>query len=100
VRRRDLRKVRWLLSDMNVAPSYTLDALESMVTHREVNVRGILATLKLTEWRLAQQVGDYLARVRSWGFNIVRARQLRHNRQEVCFAALQKPFIRKPYRRP
>ncbi len=95
VRRRDFRKVRWLMADMNVAPGYTLDAVESIVTHPEVNVRGMLLTLKLFEWRLADELPAWIDRVRSWGFNVVRARQLQHNRQEVCVAALQKPFVRK-----
>ncbi len=96
VRRREFRKVRWLVADMNVAPQYTLDAVEAIVTHPLVSVRGMLLTLKLFEWRLADQVPEYLQRVRSWGYNIVRARQLQHNRQEICVAALQKPFVRKP----
>lgn len=99
VRRREFRKIRWLLSDMNVAPNYTLDALETIVTHPEVNVRGILATLKLPDWQLADRVPDYLDRVRSWGFNVVQARQLLHNRQEICFAGLMRPFVRKAVRR-
>ena len=96
VPRRAFRKVRWLTADMNVAPNYTLDAVESIVTHAEVNIRGMLLTLKLPQWQLAAEVPDYLARIRSWGFNLVRARQLSHNRREICVAALQKPFRRKP----
>lgn len=99
VRRREFRKVRWLMADMNVAPQYTLDVVESIVAHPEVNVRGMLLTLKLLEWRVADELADYLDRVRSWGYNLVRARQLQHNRQEVCLAALQKPFVRKALRR-
>jgi 23S rRNA (cytidine2498-2'-O)-methyltransferase len=95
VRRRDLRKVRWLTADMNVAPNYTLDAVESIVTHPEISVRGMLLTLKLIEWELAEQLPDYLRRIRRWGYNLIRARQLFYNRQEVCVAALQRPFVRK-----
>jgi 23S rRNA (cytidine2498-2'-O)-methyltransferase len=98
VRRREYRKVRWLTADMNVAPSYTLDAIEAIVTHSEVNVRGLLLTLKLPEWQLAAEVPGYLERIRSWGFNIVRARQLQYDRREICVAALQKPFHRKPFK--
>ncbi len=94
-RRREFRKVRWLTADMNVAPGYTLEAVEAIVTHPMVNVRGLLMTLKLFEWELADQVPEYLDRVRSWGYNRVQARQLGHNRQEVCVAALQKPFVKK-----
>ena len=45
---------------------------------------------------LASEVPAYIERIRSWGFNLVRARQLAHNRLEICVAALQKPFKRKP----
>lgn len=96
VRRREFHKTRWLTADMNVAPQYTLAAVEAIVTHSEVNVRGMLLTLKLFEWELADHVAEYLQRVRSWGYNLVRARQLVHNRQEICVAALQQPFRRKP----
>ena len=95
VRRRQFRKIRWLAADMNVDPNFTLDTVEQIVTYPEVNVRGMLITLKPLDWNLAEQVPGYLDRVRSWGFNLVRARQLYHNRQEVCVAALKKPFVRK-----
>ena len=96
VPRRAFRKIRWLTADMNVAPNYTLDAVEAIIRHAEVNIRGLLLTLKLPEWKLAGEVPSYLARIRSWGYNLVRARQLAYNRQEICVAALQKPFRRKP----
>jgi 23S rRNA (cytidine2498-2'-O)-methyltransferase len=95
VRRRDFRKIRWLMADMNVAPTYTLDAIEAIVSHDEVSVRGMLLTLKLIEWEMADHLPEYLERIRGWGFNIIRARQLQYNRRELCVAALQKPFLRK-----
>ncbi|MEN6458479.1 MAG: SAM-dependent methyltransferase [Thermoguttaceae bacterium] len=97
VRRREFRKIRWLTADMNVAPNYTLDAVEAIVTHPEVSIRGLLLTLKLPHWELSEQVPEYLDRIRGWGFNTVHARQLQYNRQEICVAALQKPFRRKPF---
>jgi 23S rRNA (cytidine2498-2'-O)-methyltransferase len=96
VKRRDFQKIRWLTADMNVAPEYTLDAVEAIVTHPRANVRGLLLTLKLPEWTLAAHVPEYVARVRSWGYNQVHARQLQYDRREICVAALQKPFRRKP----
>ena len=80
---------------MNVAPQYTLDAVEALVTHAEVNIRGMLLTLKLPQWKLAAGLPDWLDRIRGWGYNIVRAGQLQYNRRELCVAALQKPFYRK-----
>ncbi len=93
--KREFQKVRWLASDMNVAPKYTLDAIEDIVTNQRVSIRGLILTLKLIEWDLAWDIPEYLDRIRSWGFNVIKARQLQHNRQEICVAALQKPFLRK-----
>ena len=89
VPRRAFRKVRWLTADMNVAPAFTLDAVEAIVCHAEVNIRGMLLTLKLHEWKLAAEVPAYLDRIRGWGCNLVQARQLAHNRHEICVAALE-----------
>lgn len=96
--RRAFRKVRWLTADINAAPNYTLDAVESIVTYPQVNVRGMILTLKLTEWRLAEKIPEYLERIRSWGYNDVNARHLWNNKQEICVAALMRPFRRKPGR--
>jgi 23S rRNA (cytidine2498-2'-O)-methyltransferase len=90
VRRSEFRDVRWLFADMNVAPQYTLDAVESIATSRQVALRGLLITLKLLDWGLADQVPDYVARIRSWDFPYVRARQLQFNRQEICVVGLRR----------
>jgi 23S rRNA (cytidine2498-2'-O)-methyltransferase len=87
VRRREFRKVRWLTADMNVAPRYTLDTVEAIVTHREVHIEGLLLTLKLMDGAPALAVPEYLERVRSWGYSQVAARQLHHNRHDFCLAA-------------
>lgn len=87
VRRREFRKTRWLLADLNVAPQYTLDTVEAIATHPEVRLHGLLLTLKLLDWRLADELPAYLERIRAWGFPAVRARQLQTGRQEVCVAA-------------
>jgi hypothetical protein len=75
------------MADSNVAPKHTLDTVEHIVTHRQVQIRGMLLTLKLPEWKLADSIPGYLARIRGWGYEPVRARQLAHNRQEICVAA-------------
>ena len=93
------RLVRMTLSMDSILPggsSWQRDTVEPIVGHPEVNIRGMLLTLKLPHWQLAAQVPAYIARIRSWGFNLVRARKLAHNRREICTAALQKPFRRKP----
>ena len=78
--------MRWLTADLNVAPTYTLDTVEAIVTHADVSVQGMILTLKLLEWSLATEIPAYLDRIHSWGFGRVAARQLHHNRQEICVA--------------
>ena len=81
--------MRWLMADSNVAPTHTLDSVEAIVTHSDVHIRGMLLTLKLTNWELAEELQTHIARIRQWGFQHLRARQLVHNRQEICVAAMR-----------
>lgn len=94
LKRKLFRKSRWFLTDMNVAPKFTLDALEEIVTREDVAARGLLFTLKFFDWKLADNIPEYMARIKSWGFNHVKARQLQYNRQEIMVAALKKPFYK------
>lgn len=86
------RKSRWFIADMNVAPRYTLDAFEEIVMRPDINARGLLFTLKFFDWKFAGNITEYIYRIKSWGFNKVKARQLCFNRQEIMIAALKKPF--------
>jgi 23S rRNA (cytidine2498-2'-O)-methyltransferase len=78
---------RWLLSDANVAPTYTLDTVEPIVTAAGARVEGLLLTLKLTDPKHAAALPAFEERVRAWGYRRVHTRQLAFNRQEVCLAA-------------
>jgi 23S rRNA (cytidine2498-2'-O)-methyltransferase len=95
LKRREFRDIQWLFADSNVAPQHTLDSVEAIVTHRQVHVRGMLLTLKLSDWALAEQIDAYLERIRGWGFRSVRARQLAFNRREICVCALRRPSMRR-----
>jgi 23S rRNA (cytidine2498-2'-O)-methyltransferase len=85
---------RWLMSDANVAPNYTLDTVEAIVTHPVVRIEGLVLTLKLTDAAFAAQLPAYHKRIRSWGYARVRARQLAFNRQEVCVVATERKLVR------
>jgi 23S rRNA (cytidine2498-2'-O)-methyltransferase len=87
VKRKLFRPFRILVCDANVAPNYTLDTVESIVTYPTNRFRSLLLTLKLSSWQAALDIPEHLARVRSWGFDRVEARQLAHNRREYCLAA-------------
>lgn len=89
LRRSEYASFRWLMIDTNVAPNHTLDTVENIVTNRRVSIQGMIITLKLTNWKLANDIPNFLDRVRSWGYRYVRARQLVHNHQEFCLAAMK-----------
>ena len=95
VRRSEFLGVRWLTADMNLAPNYTLDAVEAIVTHPGVAIRGLVLTLKLAEWELAQHLPEFAARVHGWGFRDVRIRQLATGGREVCLVALRRRELRR-----
>jgi len=84
---------RWLVSDANVAPTYTLDTVEPIVTAAGARVEGLLLTLKLTDPRHAARLPAFEARVRGWGYRRVHTRQLALNRQEVCLAATDRRLV-------
>ena len=89
VRRIEFSGVKWLTADANVTPNYTLDSVEPIVTHDQVNIRGMLLTLKLANWDLASKLPVYLERIRGWGYQYIRTRQLAFNRREICVAVMK-----------
>jgi 23S rRNA (cytidine2498-2'-O)-methyltransferase len=89
VPKKDLARARWLAADMNVAPTYTLDAVEDVVRNKTGTIRGMILTLKFADWSLAGSIHELVKRVQSWGYKDVRTRQLAFNRQEICMVALR-----------
>ncbi len=77
------------MADTNVAPKHTLDTVEAIVTAPDVHLEGLVLTLKLTDPRLAAELPAFHKRIRGWGYQHVRARQLAFNRQEVCVVATE-----------
>lgn len=87
VRRKTYSKFRWLAADASVAPKYSLDVVEDIVTYKTNHIAGLLLTIKLTNYELADKMDEYLARIRSWGYAHVDVRQLASNRRECCIVA-------------
>lgn len=95
VRRKEFEGVRWLAADMNIAPEATLEEVEAIVQHPGLSIRGMVLTLKLTDWKMAAKLPEFVARVRSWGYREVRTRQLTTGGQEVCLVALKRKALRR-----
>lgn len=87
IKRKMYSKFQWLVADANVAPNYTLDAVEDIVTYKTSRLRGLILTLKLSSYSLAENMPAYVERVHSWGFARVEVRQLASNRRECCLVA-------------
>ncbi|MDR3196406.1 MAG: SAM-dependent methyltransferase [Planctomycetaceae bacterium] len=80
------RNIRWIIADINVAPNYTLDVLEELATRKDIPLCGMLFTLKLFHWSLAEHLPTYIDRLQHWGFKDIRVKQLVFNRQELMVA--------------
>jgi len=91
VKRSVFRDCRWLIMDANVAPKYTLDTVEAIVTAPRARPEGLVLTLKLTDPKLAANLAAFERRMRTWGYAQVRMRQLTFNRQEICAVVTGRP---------
>jgi len=89
VKRSVFRECRWLVMDANVAPNYTLDTLDSLLTQAGVRPEGLVLTLKLTDPGLAGNLPGIAERLRRYGYGNVRMRQLAFNRREICAVATE-----------
>ncbi len=93
VKKRDFKDVKWLFADMSMVPNYTLDTVSEIVSHSSVDVKALILTLKLTDWKLVDDIPGLLTRVRELGFSVVKARQLAFNRREFCLVAVKDKFV-------
>ncbi len=84
VKRGIFRECRWLVMDANVAPNYTLDTLDGVLTQGGARPEGLVLTLKLTDPALVEELPAIAERIRRYGYGRVRMRQLAYNRQEIC----------------
>jgi 23S rRNA (cytidine2498-2'-O)-methyltransferase len=88
-RREDLPDiVHWLLLDMNVAPNITLYQIDRLQARMKSTLLGVLLTIKLNEWKIADEIPDMLEHIRAMGMEEVRATQLATNKQEIFIYGL------------
>lgn len=87
IKRSRLKGAKWLFADLNVAPSYTLDAVGDIVKQPNAAIEGMLLTLKMMSEDLDAELPGIIARVKELGFEAVFVRQLAYNRREVCLMA-------------
>ena len=93
VRRKEFRNTKWLLSDLNADPKFTIETVAEIVNHPLVDVKGIILTLKFSEWKNTASIPDLMNAVKALGFQVVKARQLAFNRREICLVAVKDKFV-------
>ena len=75
--------------DLEAYKGVVTSFLEADIQHEDSNMNVIM-----------EYLSGYLERIRGWGYEVVRARQLLHNRREICVAAMQRAVRRShPYPR-
>ena len=96
VHRDDLpHSVQWLLLDMNVAPGVSLFAVDKLATSMKDSLLGLLLTVKLNQWKFADQIPSMLEHIRSMGMIRAKATQLASNGQEIfIYAVTRKGSVR------
>lgn len=100
VRLREFRGFDWVVSDMNIDPSSTIEALARIVVEAGTRPRGIVATLKLPAWSRAEALPRWLATFRGWGYE-PHVRHLASGGRELCCFATRpsRAVSRRPAKR-
>jgi len=80
-------KVDWIVVDMGVSAPIAVHALSKVVPMYRHSLKGMLITLKLNEWELAERIPDLLEKIRGFGFRQVESACLPAFRQEIGVVA-------------
>jgi 23S rRNA (cytidine2498-2'-O)-methyltransferase len=79
----------WIITDMNIDPKSTMEALGRILTAPGVKPRGVIATLKLPLYSRAVELPGWLESFRAWRYRPILARQLSTSGREVCVVAVR-----------
>jgi 23S rRNA (cytidine2498-2'-O)-methyltransferase len=87
--REDLpESIQWLILDMNVEPNVSLYAVDRLVSRMKDSLLGVLLTVKLNQWKFADEIPYFMSYVKAMGMTKVKATQLAYNRQEIMIYGL------------
>ncbi len=89
VPREDLpESIQWLLLDMNVEPNVSLFAVDRLASRMKDSLHGLLLTVKLNQWKFADEIPYFMDHVKAMGMVRVKAAQLAYHRQEILIFGL------------
>ena len=89
VKKKDFKPVTWLIADMNLDPDGTLKTVASICGYEGVHLKGMVLTLKMSDWSYVPKISEMIKQVRELGFQVVKTRQLAFNRREFCLVAIK-----------
>ncbi len=88
--------IQWLLLDMNVEPRISLFSVDRLVSRMPESLLGVFLTVKLNQWKIADEIPQMLDHVRAMGMKKIKVAQLSHHRQEIIIYGLtRKGLLRK-----
>ncbi len=88
VQAKQVQDAQWFLMDVNIEPKQAIPWAEMITKQIGDSLLGVILTIKLNQWSLAEKIPNYLDAVRAVGMTKVRARQLAFNKQEICVYGL------------
>jgi len=89
VKKKDFKPVNWLVADMNLDPNGTLERVANICGYEGVHLKGMVLTLKMSDWSYVPKISEMIKQVRELGFQVVKTRQLAFNRREFCLVAIK-----------
>jgi len=89
VKKKDFKPVTWLIADMNLDPDGTLKTVANICSYEGVHLKGMVLTLKMSDWSYVPKISEMIKKVRELGFQVVKTRQLAFNRREFCLVAIK-----------
>ena len=89
--RREFRGAKWLLVDSNVRPDQSLTTVENIINNDQSSFEGVILTLKIGGFAHADRIPGWIQRVKKWGAQDIRVRNLARGKVEVCLVAKLRP---------
>lgn len=87
-----LPPLHWVALDVNVPPRTALRGALPFVKHHAASLEGVILTLKMKSWDLAQEIPGWMRRIGSAAPQLeLVARQLSSNGQEICVIGRRRP---------
>lgn len=90
VQREELpREVHWILLDVNLSPGITFPEVSRWIRQLQKTLLGVVLTIKITDWKWADQIPAITEEIKRLGFSKTQARQLAWGGREVCVVGLR-----------